>query len=290
MKTDSTFMKTQLVNSVIVLGVIAGLPAQLANAVEVNFRTVPMTIGATDLSFVADGVDTTVSGYQAEIDGSSGQATIYGPFSTDTAIATPSFLFPGFGRVTQLGGIGEPDFFVQGLGMQTSNEDLGQTEFDQFSGGFEPGLDNALSGGNPLPSIQFAVFAFSSPVDVSQVIVDDVSNFGRSIWVAGGNSAPDLAQDFVTAFTGFSFINSADDASDGPFTHSFAPLMGIQYLAIGSPPDGSLTGDLGQVTAADNEIAFYIEGLNVTSVIPLPAAAWLFGSGLLGLIAMARRR
>ena len=30
-------------------------------------------------------------------------------------------------------------------------------------------------------------------------------------------------------------------------------------------------------------------GIAVTSV-PLPAAAWLFGSGLLGLIAMARRR
>ncbi|MGA9031051.1 MAG: hypothetical protein WB402_00850 [Sulfuricaulis sp.] len=29
---------------------------------------------------------------------------------------------------------------------------------------------------------------------------------------------------------------------------------------------------------------------NMTSVVPLPAAAWLFGSGLLGLLAVARRR
>jgi len=33
-----------------------------------------------------------------------------------------------------------------------------------------------------------------------------------------------------------------------------------------------------------------ITQMTVTSVVPIPAAAWLFGSGLLGLIGIARRK
>ena len=33
-----------------------------------------------------------------------------------------------------------------------------------------------------------------------------------------------------------------------------------------------------------------VGAVNATTVIPVPAAAWLFGSGLIGLIATARRR
>ena len=39
--------------------------------------------------------------------------------------------------------------------------------------------------------------------------------------------------------------------------------------------------------ALDNQ--FYIRNADVT-VIPVPAALWLFGSGLLGLVVMAKRK
>lgn len=262
--------------------------ANVAHAVEVNFRTIPLTTNPTSLSFQADGVDVTASGFQAEYAASSGMTTTYGPFSTDVAISTPSFLFPGFGPVTQLGNIGEPDFIVQGLGLQTGSEDLGQTEVDEFSGGFEPGFDNALCCNDALPSIQFALFSFSAPVNVSEVIVDDVSNFGRAIWAAGSSSPPAQSPDLLTALAGFTFANSVDDNADGFFTHTFTTLQNIQYLVIGSPPDEDLIGDLGPIAGADNEIAFYIEGLNLT-VVPVPPALWLLGSAL-GLLGMLKRR
>jgi hypothetical protein len=37
-------------------------------------------------------------------------------------------------------------------------------------------------------------------------------------------------------------------------------------------------------------IDMFAEGGPEVSAIPIPAAAWLFGSGLMGLFAMARRR
>jgi hypothetical protein len=41
----------------------------------------------------------------------------------------------------------------------------------------------------------------------------------------------------------------------------------------------------------DNEIVFEAYGfLNAGTVVPIPAAIWLFGSGLLGLIGIARRK
>jgi hypothetical protein len=51
-----------------------------------------------------------------------------------------------------------------------------------------------------------------------------------------------------------------------------------------SPGDGSGGGLAGGDRVGLGEIAFSV------SEIPIPAAVWLFGSGLLGLIGMARRK
>lgn len=260
-----------------------------ANAVVVDLQTVPMTISPNSLTFNAGGVTVTAGGYHVEYDSSAGATTIYGPFTTATVNSTPSFLYPGFGRIEQIGFPGQPNTVISGLALQ-ANEDLGQTDRDATTGAFQVGLDNRLGTGS-LPSIQFALFSFSAPVNISQVIVDDNSNFGRAIWAAGGSAAPDLTQDFLSAFAGYSFRNSPDDAADGFFTHSFTPLQGISYLAVGTPPDPVLIGDLGPLVSYPTNAThgFFIEGLNLTQV-PVPAAVWLFGSGLLGLIGIARRK
>ena len=266
---------------------IASLIVATSSAAVVDLRSVPMAMDSNTLSFVANGVAATAAGYHAEYDATNGSTTIYGPFTTATVESSPSFLWPGFGRKTQLGFPGEPDIFVQGLGLQAS-EDLGQSDQDLPTANVQPGLDNMLGSAGGLPSIQFAIFSFDSPVTVSQVIVDDESNFGRAIWVAGSNTAPDLAQDFVAAFAGYSFINSNDDNQDGFFTHTYAPLQGIQYLVVGTPPDSNLIGDLGPLTGGEPSIQFHIEGLNIAPV-PVPAAAWLFTSAL-GLLGWSRRK
>ena len=170
-----------------------------------------------------------------------------------------------------------------GLGL-TSQQPLGQTDHDDPAGGIQPGFDSAPARGS-LPSFQFALFRFGAPVDVSQVILDAVSNYPTHVWVAGGNTAPDLSQDLLSAFSTFSFVNSP--TLSGP-THSFTPFEGITYLAIGSAPRTDLIGNLGPIEARTGNAQFYIDGINV-SAVPVPAAVWLFGSGLIGLFGIARR-
>jgi hypothetical protein len=280
-----------------VLSVFASLfLATSANAVVVDLQTVPMTIGGDSLSFETNGISVTARGYHAEYNSGTDAMTVYGPFTASEVGSTPSFSYPAFGRVTQFG---LPDTIISGL-MLYANQDLGQSNTDDFQGGFQPGFDNALCGpstsvsgctGPLFPSIQFALFSFDTPVNVSDVTVDG-ANFGRAIWAAGGVTAPDLTQDFRTAFGGFDFRSSVDDAGDGFFTHTFAPLQSIRYLAVGTPFDASLVdagADLGGVPRGASLIQFNLEGLNI-SPVPVPPAVWLLGSGLLGLAGFARRK
>ena len=53
--------------------------------------------------------------------------------------------------------------------------------------------------------------------------------------------------------------------------------------------DGSSNVIEFKAVGADKSDHFYIRNADVT-VVPVPAAAWLFGTGLLGLVAVARRR
>jgi len=263
---------------------------QSAFAININLQTTPMTIGADSLSFSFDGINASVSGYHVEYDPAStasDKTTIYGPFSTSTAFTSGGNVFPIFGRVTDSSGTP-----INGLSL-TSSENLGQTG-DDLGQNAAPGFDNTLAGGTfpgsstTLDSFQFALFIFDAPINISEVIVDDVSNFNRDIWVAGGSTAPDLSSGFLSAFSGFSVINSTDDATGGFFTHAFSPIQNISYLAIGAPPD-EMIGDLGSVISNSTNTQFYIQGLTV-SAIPIPAAVWLFSSGLLCIIGIARSR
>jgi len=260
------------------------LVVSTANAALIDFQAIPITINERSLSFEFDGVDVTAAGYKAEQDSVSGDFTIFGPFTTDILSSSASFTWPGFGQV---GLVGQPNEFITGLSLY-SYEELGQVDVDFGGGQILPGFDNQGSTFGAPQTFDFTVFEFSEPVTVSQIIVDDVSNFGRAIWAGGNDAAPDLTQNFLGAFAGFEFRNSVDDATDGFFTHSFSPLVGIQYLAIGAPPNATEVGDLGPLTGRPGGQQFYIEGLNV-SVVPVPAAAWLFASAL-GMLGWMRRK
>ena len=54
----------------------------------------------------------------------------------------------------------------------------------------------------------------------------------------------------------------------------------------------TIQNNLTAETLANQEIAFIQKKFSVTTIpeVPVPAAIWLFGSGLLGLIGIARRR
>lgn len=222
-------------------------------------------------------VEVKVRGYTVEFNGNDSQ--IYGPYPTGDRIfgvtASGFSNRPGFGLVSR-----------PLPGIDTTGIDFG-------GNAIAPGFDNRYLGDNPnipgppLPKIEFALFSFSSPINVSQVIVDDVVNSERHIWAAGGMSPPDLSSGLISAFSGYSIQGSIDDASDGQFTHNFDQFQQVSYLAVGVPTP-STVGAFGPFpTHGLNEI--YIVGLGISPVPEPETYAMLFaGLGLMGF--MARRR
>jgi len=253
---------------------LLSIHAGTVNAAIIDLKTVSLMAGSNSLSFDINGISATVTAYHVEYNSADSSTPIYGPFSTGTAENSSNWYIPYFGRSTNK--VTNTTF---GLGLAES-ENLGQTDNN-----IQQGFDNRSVIG-ALPSFEFALFSFDAPVDVSQVILDSVSNFKNHVWVAGGNTDPDFTLDFTSAFGGYNFINSPHSA--GPI-HSFSPMEGITYLAIGAPPRADLIGDLGSVTGVTNSAQFYIDGINV-SAVPVPAAIWLFASSLICLIGVARRR
>ena len=85
----------------------------------------------------------------------------------------------------------------------------------------------------------------------------------------------------------FDFINSDFEYSFGGSGWLIATTDGNAMATL------LLTGGTGQIdfraTGNAFEDHFYIRNANVT-VVPVPAAVWLFGSGLIGLAGFARRR
>ncbi|MBW2338261.1 MAG: hypothetical protein JRF47_16165 [Deltaproteobacteria bacterium] len=227
-----------------------------AEAVTFDFLNGTVTEFPNAISMTNGAVTATATAYQVEFSESS--STIYGPFTTGDG---DIFEEQVFGKCVR-------GFCDTGLGLG-SWQNLGQTDTDRGTSISAPGFDNTSmpSSSNPLPSVQFALFRFSTPVDLSQVIVDGVSSFKRGIWVAAGNSAPDLSTDFLSAFAGYTVLNSPNAPIGNPRIHLFDTVLNVTYIAIGTPTPESV-GDIGPFLTGDRT-QFYFNELNVT---PVPSA------------------
>ncbi|MCH9671419.1 MAG: hypothetical protein K0U93_08225 [Gammaproteobacteria bacterium] len=245
--------------------VITG-PAALAVSVVFSGGDPSASIGTNSLSQSAGGVTMTMRGYQVEID-SGGNETVFGPAPTSNGAGREVLNFdprnlgePGIGFVA----LPAPGFAI--------------TESDLPGGGLIiPGFDTVSF--NAAAAIEWLEVQFSTAVDVSFIDVDDASNFDRRIWAAGAPGPVDYSAGLSSAIAGLAVINSSDDATDGPFRHAFAPLTGITSLLIGSAP----TVALGSIEAQPRGSQFFITGLGFevsSTVVPIPAGIWLFGSAL----------
>jgi hypothetical protein len=117
---------------------------------------------------------------------------------------------------------------------------------------------------------------------------DDNITFGESLILVFSQA---VTIDQITFNNGDHDQNFSGDfelSIDGGATTTYSltnifntPLTGTEFIF--SNPNDQGGSDV------SNEYQFYIGAMEVTAV-PIPAAVWLFGSGLLGLVAVARRR
>ncbi len=116
-----------------------------------------------------------------------------------------------------------------------------------------------------------------------------------SLFGGGGGTSP--AVDFslmpVDGYTGFNSVSTSPPTEDGPTTST---TLGIFALTINlADKFGSGFGTFGGVKLQlyDGSGGLYDAApslIGTTAVVPVPAAVWLFGSGLLGLVGIARRK
>jgi hypothetical protein len=99
-----------------------------------------------------------------------------------------------------------------------------------------------------------------------------------------GASVNIIVGDGTNTSTAASWSGLADTGGSAPADLVTQALMGINWGSVNS--------------SAVTEVQFVVTGVqnmdsiidNVSAVVPVPAAVWLFGSGLLGLVGIARRK
>lgn len=163
------------------------------------------------------------------------------------------------------------------------------------------------------PATQTVTVGDPVPISVDGIDFFDGTAGGsvNILWDPAKVSLTTPEADIITSLTnlGFNFIPSpVVDAAAGTidltFGVFFAPpipgptftLFTLDFLALSPPSIADLALDVGITgggwgDADGNEIIVDYIGATVTvEAVPVPAAVWLFGSGLIGLVGVARRR
>ncbi|GAO35085.1 hypothetical protein SCT_0466 [Sulfuricella sp. T08] len=151
------------------------------------------------------------------------------------------------------------------------------------------------TGGQTVVEINHNVYISSTqnkgmfPAGTYDVLAIDGWAPGSTSFVPGStigtSGAPNNAVDFDVTFFGKLFTSDITTATQMPGTVEPANVV-LALVHIGKWENGVNTGNayqVGQINGSSNNFA-------VTSAVPVPAAAWLLGSGLLGLIGVARRK
>ena len=168
---------------------------------------------------------------------------------------------------------------------------------------FNLGSDVLLGGneGIVLGSTQLATGSHSGAPDGSESPSID------NPWLFNGNTGMHQSTSNVTAnsdtaldFAGWSVTwNGIADIPMGGDTANFVDDTGIAIISCGACGDGdAYTLDYAAHVPLNDASGFggapyalHLEGfITKAAVIPVPAAVWLFGSGLLGLVGVARRK
>ncbi len=192
-------------------------------------------------------------------------------------------------------------------GMLTSNNqlmwNLGDGSFvrvDDVNGNADPVLGFSLAAGTGSTGKTFA-FAFDLPIAIDGLIEakSSVSYSLTGTTSAGAEISPTVGSNIVTALEvdtsigGLGSLNKGVDVGEtfffvgGPQTQSSIPDSATNYFT------GDLAYDLMSVNvafalSADSNVG--ISGFVSQTPVPLPAAVWMLGSGVLALVGFRKRR
>lgn len=83
-------------------------------------------------------------------------------------------------------------------------------------------------------------------------------------------------------------LNNTGNLGDSLGFYSFVPNASLGFMQADRSRYENASGLASFTLAADGSLTYSIPG--ETTVVPVPAAAWLLGSGLMGLVGVARRR
>jgi len=172
-------------------------------------------------------------------------------------------------------------------GQATANT-VGLVEPNPIFAGGTPTLDLHLEGRDFTDAVDAAAFTINWDPTVLQYVTTVVANPPWDTAAINDANAAAGVVDFV-------FLGQSVGTSSGTFglaTLSFNVVGGDgKYTSI-SFADSAFGGFVapGGVPVSVNYVAGQV-GVNIPlTPVPVPAAFWLFGSGLLGLVGMARRK
>lgn len=129
----------------------------------------------------------------------------------------------------------------------------------------------------PLPVVGDSISVTGSDINsfsLNWIDGEGVSHPASSV-VFNNNGSWSIQNDAILGLTGSGFLNAGVSFDVGTFS-MFSQISGPGTSAIN---DFAASLDIGPVTS-----------IGTWTVVPVPAAAWLFGSGLLGLIGIARKK
>jgi hypothetical protein len=152
--------------------------------------------------------------------------------------------------------------------------------------GFALEIDD--DGSVPPEEILIGTFDLSATIDATGTLIGGSLTIGGTVPTLGYNSGTLL----TGTLTSFGFPNVGSD----PFEFLFDATGGDAAPLYGSGPAGVILSG----TGFDGDFSSDFDNLSIgpgsgiavanVGVVPLPAALWLFGSGLLGLTVLGRRR
>ena len=169
----------------------------------------------------------------------------------------------------------------------------------EMSGNIDPVLGFGLGATNSSALPKTFAFAFSLPLGGLPVPINTASQLGTTLTAftaAGGSVFPTLGGGKIVdsqdiAFSPFASVDKGVDIGNGLSVASQTTATNIEN-ASGSIIAGG-PYDLMSVVVAfgltpNTGVGF--SGFVEQTPVPVPAAVWLFGTGLIGLIAVARRK